>query len=275
MSAVFQERIVYPLTALVSINTRHMLFKSKMILPFLVAMVPVFFLAIARAVAFVYPTLEEEISGGYEIYSVLCASFYLQFLVPILALFKGLSVFAEEMNEGTLMYLFLRPVPRTVLVTGKFLAFWLSTSILMLLSLGGTFFLLGSVPDLTMFFEDFGSFIKDLWVLCLGLGVYGVVLMAIGLLLKKSLGVSILVLAWDIVATYIPGSSYLFTIKYYLQSIFPHQRTETGLLALLTYHPPASMSQTLLVFACILIAGIGLSTFIIKFKEYGAMQNVD
>ena len=258
---------VNPLVALVTANTREMLFRRNVILPLSVALLPVLALALIRAGGVRGAVPDAGGDGGYELYAVLCASFYLQFLVPLLALLKGLSIFSREQEEGTLIYLFIRPVPRIILIAGKFLAFWISTSIIVLLSLGAAYLLLGGIAGLNGVAENFGVFTKDVGVLCLGLGAYGAALMTVGVLVKRSLGVGILLLAWDMVATYIPGSTYLLTVKYYLQSIFPHQRTEPGLIALLSYHPPASLTQSMLTLIGVLVVGIGLSTFLITVKE--------
>lgn len=63
---------------------------------------------------------------------------YLQFLVPLCGLLFGTGILLEEANAGNLPFLFTRPVPRSSIVVGKYLAFLLVGSLALAASLGLT-----------------------------------------------------------------------------------------------------------------------------------------
>lgn len=276
MSATIQAKVLYPLSALVAVNTRQMLFRQKVLMPFIAVLVPLMIVVLMRVVQFLYPeTMDSEMQDTTFVYSMLCAGFYMQFLIWLLALLKGIAVFSEEVDDGTLIYLFLRPVPRSVLVSGKFLAYWVTVSALLTFSLVLCFLLLGTAPGSDMLRYDWDLLIKDLWVLSLGLGAYGSILMLIGVLFKRSLGLGIVFFLWDAVASYIPGSAYRFTVKHYLQSIFPHEQINRELADFFGQHPPTPQWLSVLSLLGIIIASILLTTVAIKYRQVGEIKNTE
>jgi ABC-type transport system involved in multi-copper enzyme maturation permease subunit len=267
-------RIVYALSALITTNFRMSLQLKNALFPLIVLILPLIPTIAWRVIYHFYPPPPgSNESDPYFLFSILCASMYLQFIVPLLALGKGMSTFSEEVEEGTLMFLFLRPVPRTIIVLGKYLAFICAIGFLLVISLWLTFCILGSVPDSDMIMYDFNVLVKDTWVLFLGLSAYGAVMMLIGVYFKHSLMVGIILLfVWDAFAAYLPGTANKLTIKHYLQSIFPHDRTETGLAALLSEHPPDSLERSLLTLFLLISVCIVMTTLVLKHKQFGGKQ---
>ena len=47
--------------------------------------------------------------------------FYLRFTVPVLGVFYGTSLIADEVEDKTITYLFTRPIPRGAVLVGKYL----------------------------------------------------------------------------------------------------------------------------------------------------------
>src|SRR5437773_1719899 len=50
---------------------------------------------------------------------------YLRFIVPALGVFYGTSLIADEVEDKTITYLFMRPIARGAIVLGKYLAYLL------------------------------------------------------------------------------------------------------------------------------------------------------
>ncbi len=48
---------------------------------------------------------------------------YLRFIVPMLGVFYGTSLMADEVEDKTITYLFTRPIPRGAVLVGKYLAY--------------------------------------------------------------------------------------------------------------------------------------------------------
>ena len=48
---------------------------------------------------------------------------YIRFIVPVLGVFYGTSLIADEVDDKTITYLFTRPIPRGAVLLGKYLAY--------------------------------------------------------------------------------------------------------------------------------------------------------
>ncbi len=85
----------------------------------------VVFLFILLAVPlFIAVVLKTESSRPVEDFAAVAPQAFLVFLLPLIALFHGASAIGEEIDQRTLGYLVLRPLPRDRILLGKFLGAW-------------------------------------------------------------------------------------------------------------------------------------------------------
>ena len=61
--------------------------------------------------------------AGPAIFGLMIWVFYLRFTVPVLGVFYGTSLIADEVEDKTITYLFTRPIPRGAVLVGKYLAY--------------------------------------------------------------------------------------------------------------------------------------------------------
>ncbi len=52
---------------------------------------------------------------------------FVRFSVPVLGVFYGTSLIADEVEDKTITYLFTRPIPRGAVLLGKYLAYLVCT----------------------------------------------------------------------------------------------------------------------------------------------------
>ena len=64
---------------------------------------------------------------GPAIFGLMIWVFYLRFTVPILGVFYGTSLMADEVEDKTITYLFTRPIRRGAVLFGKYLAYLVCT----------------------------------------------------------------------------------------------------------------------------------------------------
>ncbi|MBD3265721.1 ABC transporter permease subunit [bacterium] len=274
----FQTTIGYPLTALVTTNFRTALGTGRIFAPLIIVLLPVVIVGVMRVVYFFLSQWQDiQIGDRFTIYSVMCATIFLQFIVPLLALLRGMTIFAEEKKQRTITYLFLRPVPRPVLSAGKFIGSMAAMCLLLAMSITAVFLILGSFPETDIIRYDYPVLLNDIWILCLGLLAYGSVMMFIGTYFKRYLlfGI-ILIFVWDAFASYIPGFAHRLTVKYYLQCIFPHQEARDIVQKILVNHTMVSETNAILTLVGITLAGILLTALVLKLKEFiGEGMDVD
>ena len=141
---------------------------------------------------------------------------YLRFIVPAIGVFYGTSLIADEVEEKTITYLFTRPIPRGSIALGKYLAYLLSVNCIVLPSAAVVFMVMVPFDDMAMLF---GTFVKTLGVLALGLAAYGAVFLWVGALFRRPLvGGLLFVFGWEQVAAVLPGYVGRLTIAHYLEA---------------------------------------------------------
>ena len=80
--------------------------------------------------------------GGMGVFGIMIWMLFLRFAIPILGVFYGTALMADEVEDKTITYLFTRPVPRGAVMVGKYLAYLACTSLVVLPSVMVVYFLL-------------------------------------------------------------------------------------------------------------------------------------
>ncbi len=60
---------------------------------------------------------------------------FIRFIVPLLGVFYGTALIADEVEDKTITYLFSRPIPRSAVLLGKYFAYLVCTMFVVLPSL--------------------------------------------------------------------------------------------------------------------------------------------
>ena len=158
--------------------------------------------------------------------------FYLRFTVPVLGVFYGTSLIADEVEDKTITYLFTRPIPKGRCWSGSTSPIWPARSSSCCRrsssstcassrcagSLGGSFL----------------DLLKDLALLAIGLAVYGAVFAFIGARFKRPLLIGLIfIFGWEQAALAFPGYLKKFTVAYYLQAMVPHAMPNDNVVSLI------------------------------------------
>ncbi len=211
---------------------------------------------------------------GPTIFGLMIWVFYLSFSVPLLGVFYGTSLIADEVEDRTITYLFTRPVPRGAVLVGKYLAFLVCAGVLVLPSVMLVFFLVvpllgGSIG------AAFPDLLKDLALLTVGLAVYGALFALVGALFKRPLLTGLVfIFGWEPVVIMVPGYMKRFTVSYYLQGLAPHAMPEDGgvtnlvLQVLQANEVLPSATVGLVGLAVIAIGGLALAVRLVERREY-------
>ncbi len=155
--------------------------------------------------------------AGYDLaenYEQLVAQLLLGFLVQFVCLFYGLAVVREEVAQRTLTYLLLRPLRRSSILLGRYLA---AQAVGLLVVLGASLAIFGlagrglsGVPPL-----------PDI-LLAVGLGalVYTGVFTAFATFLPRAtiVGVCYIVL-WEFSLPYVPNTAAAFSLRFHLLNL--------------------------------------------------------
>jgi ABC-type transport system involved in multi-copper enzyme maturation permease subunit len=195
--------------------------------------------------------------------------FYLRFTVPVLGVFYGTSLMADEVEDKTITYLFVRPVRRGAVLVGKYLAYLACTVFVVLPSVMLVYLLV--VPMQGSLGGSFIDLLKDLSLLALGLAVYGALFAFIGAKFNRPLLIGLIfIFGWEQAALAFPGYMKKFTVAYYLQGLVPHAMPNDGVVSLLQgiFRDSPTLTGSLASLGLILVLFLGIGAWVVERREY-------
>ena len=209
-------------------------------------------------------------AGGASIFGLMIWLLYIRFIIPVLGVFYGTALIADEVEDKTITYLFTRPVPRSAVLLGKYLAYLVCTSLLILPSVVLVYFLIVPIGGGSIG-AAFPSLLKDLGMLVIGLAAYGAVFALVGTRMKRPL-VAGLVFAfgWEPGVLLFPGYLKRATVAYYLQALVTHEMPQDSAVSLLlqVFREVPGVLTSLASLAIIVALTIWLAGKSVEEREY-------
>ena len=165
------------------------------------------------------PQLLLVFASVYQLYFIRLAIFF-----GCAGIFTNL--FRGEMLDKSLHFYLLAPIPRPVLVAGKYVAGLFATAIIFSASTALQFYaLLRGFDNATV--HEYMQ--RDGWhhvtaymgISMLACAAYGSIFLAAGLIAKNPAVIAALLLLWESINAFIPGSLKMASVVFYLQSLCP------------------------------------------------------
>jgi ABC-2 type transport system permease protein len=194
---------------------------------------------------------------------------FLRFIVPMLGVFYGTSLIADEVEDKTITYLFTRPIRRGVVLVGKYLAYLACTTLVVLPAVMIVYFLLVPFRQIP---SSFVSLVTDLGLLAIGIAAYGALFTLVGAVMKRPLVVGLVfAFGWEQLAMLMPGYLRRFTLAYYLQALVPHAMpVDTGVSSLLqsVFSETPTAATSILVLLLVTVLCLVLAARAVERREY-------
>lgn len=260
------------------LSVGEMLWSRRTIFMLLVVGAPVVIALFLRLlVGLGLPLFEQRPGGGPNairitgpaIFGMMIWLLYLRFIVPVLGVFYGTSLMADEVEDKTITYLFTRPIPRGAVLIGKYLAYMACTGFVVLPSVVVVYLLI--VPMQGSLGGAFPDLVKDLILLAIGLAVYGAVFAFVGARFKRPLLIGLIfIFAWEQGALMVPGYLKRFTVAYYIQGLVPHAMPSNSIVSLAQglFREIPTLGTTVFWLAVIWALSLGFGAWIVARKEY-------
>ncbi len=207
--------------------------------------------------------------GGGALFGIMMWLLYIRFVVPVLGVFYGTSLIADEVDDKTITYLFTRPIPRAAVMFGKYVAYLACTVLLVLPSVVLVFFLVAPLGGSVA--ESFPAMVEDLGMLAAGLAAYGAVFAFVGAQLKRPLVIGLVfAFGWEPAVLLFPGYLKRLTVAYYLQALVPHALPQDSAVSMLmqAFREVPSVPASLASLALITGAALWAAGRAVERREY-------
>ena len=208
--------------------------------------------------------------GGSTIFGMMVWLLFIRFIVPVLGVFYGTSLIADEVEDKTITYLFTRPIPRSAVLLGKYFAYLACTVLLVLPSVMLMFFLIVPIGGGGIG-EAFPPLLADLGMLAVGLASYGAVFALVGTRLKRPLVVGLVfAFGWEPAVLLFPGYLKRLTVAYYMQALVKHEMPQDSATSVLLqiFHEVPSVTTSLLCLGTIVAVALWLAGRSVERREY-------
>ncbi len=206
---------------------------------------------------------------GPAIFGLMIWAFFLKFSVPVLGVFYGTSLIADEVEDKTITYLFTRPIAREAVLVGKYLSYVACTVLVVLPSLVLVWLLV--IPMGGGYAANFLDLVKDLGIVTVGLAVYGALFAFIGARFKRPLLIGLVfVFGWEQAVTAFPGYLKQYTVAYYLQGLVPHAMPNDSFASLMQsiFRETPTLGSSLFWLAAILLVFLAWAARLVAGREY-------
>jgi ABC-type transport system involved in multi-copper enzyme maturation permease subunit len=206
--------------------------------------------------------------GGMGVFGIMIWMLFLRFVIPILGVFYGTALIADEVEDKTITYLFTRPVARGAVMVGKYLAYLACTSLVVLPAVMLVYFLLIRPAEIA---GTFMQLVTDLGLLFLGLAAYGALFAFVGAFFKRPLVLGLVfITGWEQTAMALPGYMKRFTVAYYLQALVPHSMPSDGVISILQgmFRDTPAAAVSLFWLAAYVVVFLYLAARVAERKEY-------
>jgi len=234
---------------------------------------PILIAAVLRTVDTLYRAgfqINGARTSGSIVFGLMIWILYIRFIVPVLGVFYGTSLIADEVDDKTITYLFTRPISRRAVLLGKYLAYLVCTTLLVLPSVMIVFFLVvptggGSIG------QAFPSLVTDFGMLAVGLMAYGAVFALVGTRVKRPLIVGLVfAFGWEPAVLFFPGYLKRMTVMYYLQGLVSHEMPQDSAVAMLmqVFREVPALPTSLLCLALITGLSIWSAGRAVEHREY-------
>ncbi len=221
------------------------------------------------------PMLEREGVALWGLYPQLGQLLFLDLLLPLVAVFIGTAVIADEVEDRTLPYLLVRPVPRASIVLAKMLAGFITLGVILVIALSLTWLVLVADEGSGGWGNNFSILFAGQVVVLLGLLVYLPFFTVLGGLLKRPVLAGLLfIFGWERLVSALPGNIRFLSIAHYLNVLYPSveqtggQDIRTAIFGAMLQQREISDLGTLLILLGIAAVFTVLAALLPGWKEY-------
>jgi ABC-2 type transport system permease protein len=250
----------------------EMLWSRRTIFMGLIVGFPVVLALVIRLFELVGPAgvrVQNTAIDGPAVFGLLIWATFLKFTIPVLGVFYGTSLIADEVEDKTITYLFSRPIAREAVLLGKYLAYLGCTTLVVLPSIVLVWLLV--IPMGGSLATNFIDLVKDLGIVVTGLAVYGALFAYIGAKFKRPLLIGLVfIFGWEQGVLLFPGYLKQVSVAYYLQGLVPHAMPNDSFSSMIQsiFRETPSLSAAAIALTGITVFFLWAAAWVVAKREY-------
>jgi ABC-type transport system involved in multi-copper enzyme maturation permease subunit len=208
--------------------------------------------------------LTEEEETGYEVFFNVATPLYFLFIVPLITMLYSISVVREDIENHTIVYFLTRPVSKTEVLLYKYLGTFISTWLILAVSICISFFISASSEGSIFSRMDYLGTV--LLLLTLNVLTYSILFILFALLITYPIILSLLyVFVWETIISQQANIMNRFSILFHIQSIADGM---LGSIAEVTLYDPASANDSILVLIGLTIGLFLLAAYMFRTRDF-------
>lgn len=218
---------------------------------------------------------QEGITAQQQL-SALSHETYITFLIPIVAMAVGVSAIGEQVEEGTIVFVWTRPIRRRAIYLGRLLAAQSVSWLLLSLSLVLCFLVMVTEGPQIITWDFLRLYFQTFLIIGLGAFTYAAVFAAMGAFFKKPVLPAILfAFGWENLVSNIPARVQEWSLRFHLQNLVDRPPVDTtdlpgilgALLATALQRDPVPKLQSVAVMVAVMGVATVLGVWLLKHKE--------
>jgi len=247
---------------------------TSMLAVIFMALLPLLIVVLIAAATWHEPIFHQP-AAAQRVYQTILRLVGLHFVAFFIAYILGQAVVRQDLEDETLHYLFLQPMPRWRLFVARFVAFFLLAGAAVVLGMW-LCWLAATVPwmrpaDLFDLLREQGrlaGLLREAGVLLLAVLFYGAAMIAVGSFFRSPFFAGLL-LGWEAGVYYLPRALKYWTGSHYFHSLLPDGGAERRLFELIGEPAGVGLCLTLIPAASMVLLAIGAAAFHLRECQYG------
>ncbi|MBK8165472.1 MAG: ABC transporter permease subunit [bacterium] len=212
----------------------------------------------------------------HMVLSALTHEVFMPFLIPIVAMSVGVPAIGEQVEDGTIVFTWTRPVRRRAIYLGRLLAAQLVSALVLSLSLVLCFLIMASEGPQVLTWEFIRLYLQSFAIIGLGAFAYAALFAAIGTHFRKPVVPAIVFwFGWENLVSNIPARVQELSLRFHLQNLVERPETSpadlpgllSALLSTAFQREPVPRLQSVSVLLAVTLATTLLGMWLLRNKE--------
>lgn len=212
----------------------------------------------------------------HMVLSALTHEVFMPFLIPIVAMSVGVPAIGEQVEDGTIVFTWTRPIRRRAIYLGRLLAAQLVSALVLSLSLVLCFLIMASEGPQVLTWEFLKLYLQSFAIIGLGAFAYASLFAALGTHFRKPVVPAIVFwFGWENLVSNIPARVQELSLRFHLQNLVTRPEATpsdlpgvlSALLSTAFKRDPVPKLQSVAVLLAVTLAATLLGMWLLRRKE--------